>query len=55
MVAYTFSSSPWEAQAGRSEFEAFLVYKASSRTARTVWRNLVLKNNNKNVCDYELF
>jgi hypothetical protein len=31
-----------------SEFEASLVYKVSSRTARDIQRNPVLKNNNKN-------
>jgi hypothetical protein len=31
-----------------SEFEASLVYKVSSRTARATQRNPVLKNNNKN-------
>jgi hypothetical protein len=31
-----------------SEFEASLVYKVSSRTARATQRNPVLKNKNKN-------
>jgi hypothetical protein len=31
-----------------SEFEASLVYKVSSRTARAIQRNPVLKNNNNN-------
>jgi hypothetical protein len=31
-----------------SEFEARLVYKVSSRTARATQRNPVLKNKNKN-------
>jgi hypothetical protein len=31
-----------------SEFEASLVYKVSSRTARTAQRNPVSKNKNKN-------
>jgi hypothetical protein len=31
-----------------SEFEASLVYKVSSRTARATQRNLVSKNKNKN-------
>jgi hypothetical protein len=31
-----------------SEFEASLVYRVSSRTARTTQRNLVSKNKNKN-------
>ena len=30
-----------------SEFEANLVYRVSSRTARAIQRNPVLKNNNK--------
>jgi hypothetical protein len=29
------------------EFEASLVYRVSSRTARATWRNPVLKNKNK--------
>jgi hypothetical protein len=39
-----------------SEFEASLVYKVSSRTARAIQRNPVLKNkqtkNNHNLCTY---
>jgi hypothetical protein len=31
-----------------SEFEASLVYRVSSRTARAIERNPVSKNNNKN-------
>jgi hypothetical protein len=31
-----------------SEFEVSLVYKVSSRTARAIQRNPVLKNNNNN-------
>jgi hypothetical protein len=31
-----------------SEFDASLVYKVSSRTARAIQRNPVLKNKNKN-------
>jgi hypothetical protein len=35
MVAHTFNPSTWEAEAGRFlEFEASLVYRVSSRTAR---------------------
>jgi hypothetical protein len=30
-----------------SEFEASLIYRASSRTARATWRNPVLKKINK--------
>ena len=54
MVAHTFNPSTWEAEAGGSlEFEASLVYKVSSRTARAIQRNPVSKkqqqqnNNNK--------
>ena len=37
MVVHAFNPSTWEAEAGRSpEFEASLVYKASSRIARAV-------------------
>jgi hypothetical protein len=37
VVAHTFNPSTWEAEARgfREEFEASLVYKVSSRTART--------------------
>ena len=31
-----------------SEFEASMVYKVSSRTAKTIQRNPVLRNKNKN-------
>jgi hypothetical protein len=53
MVAHTFSPSTWEAGRGRwiSEFEASLVYKVSSRTARAIQRNTVSekqKTKNKN-------
>jgi hypothetical protein len=45
MVAHTFNPSTWEAEAGEiSELEASLVYKVSSRTARTIQRNPVSKN-----------
>jgi hypothetical protein len=44
MGIYVFNPSTWEAEAGRiSEFEASLVYKVSSRTARAIQRNPVLK------------
>jgi hypothetical protein len=40
-----FNPSTGEAEAGRiSEFEASLVYKVSSRTARAIQRNPVSKN-----------
>jgi hypothetical protein len=50
MVVHAFNPSTWEAEAGRSlslsfawssEFEASLVYKVSSRTARATQRNPV--------------
>jgi hypothetical protein len=46
VVAHTFNPSTWEAEAGGriSEFEASLVYKVSSRTAKVIQRNLVSKN-----------
>jgi hypothetical protein len=51
VVAHAFNASTWEAEAGvgvGSEFEASLVYKVSSRTARATQRNPVSKNKNKN-------
>jgi hypothetical protein len=46
MVAHAFNPSTWEAEAGGgrriSEFEASLVYRVSSRTARATQRNPVL-------------
>jgi hypothetical protein len=46
MVTNAFNPSTWEAERGRwiSEFEASLIYKVSSRTARATQRNPVLKN-----------
>jgi hypothetical protein len=45
VVAHTFNPSTPEAKAGGfSEFEASLVYRVSSRTARAIQRNPVLKN-----------
>jgi hypothetical protein len=41
-AAHAFNPSTWEAEAGR--IEASLVYKVSSRTARTTPRNPVSKN-----------
>jgi hypothetical protein len=41
MVAHLFNPSTWEAEAGGSEFEARLVYRVSSRTARATRRNPV--------------
>ena len=44
MVVHAFNPSTWEAEAGRSEFKASLVYRISFRTARVTQRNCVLKN-----------
>jgi hypothetical protein len=41
VVAHAFNPSTWEAEAG--EFEASLVYKVSSRTARATQKNTVKK------------
>jgi hypothetical protein len=50
MVAHAFNPSTWEAETGRiSEFEASLVYKVSSRTARATQRNPVSKNKQKKI------
>ena len=47
-MAHAFNPSTWEARGGRiSEFEASLVYRVSSRTARAIQRNPVLKNKQK--------
>jgi hypothetical protein len=44
MVAHTFNPSIQEAEAGKFiEFEASLVYRVSSRTARATQRNPVSK------------
>ena len=46
MVAHAFNPSTWEAEAGGFlEFEASLVYKVSSRTARATQGNPVSKSN----------
>jgi hypothetical protein len=43
-VAHAFNPSTWEAKAGGfSEFKASLVYRLSSRTAKTTERNPVSK------------
>jgi hypothetical protein len=48
VVAHAFSPSTREAEAGGFlEFEASLVYKVSSRTARAIQRNPVSKNQKK--------
>jgi hypothetical protein len=47
MVAHAFNPSTWEAEAGGIfEFEASLVYRVSSRTAR-LQRNPVSRNQKK--------
>ena len=49
MVAHAFNPSTREAEAGRFfEFEASLVYKVSSSTAKAIQRNTVSKNENPN-------
>jgi hypothetical protein len=50
LAAHACNPSTWEAEAGgflSSEFEASLVYRVSSRTARAIQRNPVSKNKNK--------
>jgi hypothetical protein len=49
VVVHAFNPSTWLGGRGRwiSEFEASLVYKVSSRTARAIQRNPVSKNKNK--------
>jgi hypothetical protein len=42
-MAHAFNPSTLEAEAGRSEFEASLVYRMSFRIARATQRNPVLK------------
>jgi hypothetical protein len=49
MVAHTFNPSTWEAEAGRFLFEASLVYRVSSRTARAIQRNKQTKTNKQNI------
>jgi hypothetical protein len=49
VVVHAFNPSTQEAEAGGSlEFEASLVYRVSSRTARATQRNPVSKNKTKN-------
>jgi hypothetical protein len=48
VVAHAFNPSTWEAETEISEFEASLVYRVSSRTARATQRNPVSKTKNKN-------
>jgi hypothetical protein len=47
LTANSFNPSTWEAEAGRSEFEASLVYRMSSKIARATQKNFVLKNKRK--------
>jgi hypothetical protein len=49
VLVHTFNPSTWEGGRGRqiSEFEASLVYRVSSRTARVIQRNPVSKKQNK--------
>ena len=47
MVAHAFNPSTWERGRRICEFEASLVYKVSSRTARAIQRNPVSKNQKK--------
>jgi hypothetical protein len=53
VTAHTFNPSAQEAEAGRSgrafEFEASLVYRVSSRTARATQRNPVSKKQTKTI------
>ena len=47
MIVNAFNSSTWEAEEGRSKFEASLVYKASAGQPG-LYRNPGKKNKNKN-------
>jgi hypothetical protein len=48
VVVHAFHASTWGGRGRRiSEFEASMVYKESSRTARTIQGNPVSKNKNK--------
>jgi hypothetical protein len=47
IVAHAFNPSTREAERQISEFEASLVYRVSSRTARATQRNPVSKNQKK--------
>jgi hypothetical protein len=46
-MAHAFPPCTWEAEAGRSEFEASLAYRVSSKTAKATQRNFVSKQTNK--------
>jgi hypothetical protein len=43
VVVHTFNSNSREAEAGRSQFKASLVYRVSSRIAKATQRNPVSK------------
>ena len=43
VVVHAFNPSTWEAEASGFEFEASLVYRVSSRTARATQRNCLEK------------
>jgi hypothetical protein len=48
VVAHAFNPSAWEAEAGKfPEFEASLVYRVSSRTARATKKPCLKKQNKK--------
>jgi hypothetical protein len=47
MVTHPFNPSTQEAEAGRSQFEASLGYRASSSTVKATQRNPVLKSQKK--------
>jgi hypothetical protein len=47
VVAHAFNPSSREAEASGFEFEASLVYKVSSRTARAIQKNPVSKKKSK--------
>jgi hypothetical protein len=46
-AAHAFNPSTWEADRQISEFEASLIYRVSSRTARATQRNPVSKKKKK--------
>jgi hypothetical protein len=49
VVAHALNPSTWKVEAGRFlKFEASLVYRVSSRTARTTQRNPVSKKQKQN-------
>jgi hypothetical protein len=49
VVVHAFNPSTWEAEAGGfSEFEASLVYRVRSKTARATQRNPVWKKKSQN-------